>query len=126
MSPADLVCSELREMGLAAQIVAGNGFVQQTAVVISQEVQTGRFKNQVLTIAVGFQEDSYPEYPPHFIYVADLADSRIPVHSQFHFDGRYWKSFSVPPSDFWDSLPAAEKNMKTFLNRHLMRFWNQI
>ena len=126
MIPAELICAELRELGLAPSVVVADGFIQNTAVVLEQPVTTGRFKNQTLTVAIGFQEHSYPDYPPHFIYVAELPDSRLPVHSSFEYDNRSWKSFSVPPSDFWDSLPASGKNMKTFVNRHLLRFWSQI
>ena len=126
MTPTDLICAELREMGLAPRIVAANGFIQHTAVALTQQIPTGRFKDQTFTLAVGFQEDNYPDYPPHFIYVAELPSSQLPVHSSFNYDNRQWQAFSVPPSDFWDNLPASEKNMKTFFNRHLLRFWSQI
>ena len=126
MTPTDLICAELREMGLEPHIISANGFIQNAAVALSQRIPTGRFKDQTFNLAIGFQEDSYPDYPPHFIYVADLPSSQLPVHSSFDYDNRHWKAFSVPPSDFWDNLPASEKNMKTFLNRHLLRFWNQI
>ena len=121
-----MICGELRDMGLNPEIISGNGFVQNTAVVLHQEVPTGRFRNQIMKIAIGFQEHSYPDYPPHFIYIAELPDSQIPVHSSFDYDNCQWKSFSVPPSDFWDALPSSEKNMKTYVNRHLPRFWRQI
>ena len=126
MTPIDSIFSELDELGLDPHIVAANGFIQQTAVALTQKVPTGRFKDEVFTIAIGFQEDIYPDYPPHFIYVADLPDSQLPIHKSFSFDNRDWSAFSVPPSDFWDGLPASEKNMKTFVNRHLLRFWNQV
>lgn len=126
MTPTDLICTELRNMGLAPHIISANGFIQNTAVALSHQVPTGRFKDQTFALAIGFQEDTYPDYPPHFIYVAELPSTRLPVHSSFDYDNRHWKAFSVPPSDFWDNLPASEKNMKTFLNRHLLRFWSQI
>lgn len=126
MTPTELICDELREMGLAPRIISADGFIQQTAVEITQIIQTGRFKNERLTFAIGFQESSYPDYPPHFIYVAELPEPQLPVHASFNFDNRQWRAFSVPPSDFWDNLPASEKNMKTFVNRHLLRFWRQI
>ena len=126
MTPADLICAELREMGTEPHIISANNFIQNTAVTLTQKIPTGRFKGQTLTLAIGFQEDSYPDYPPHFIYMANLPDPRLPVHSSFDYDNRSWKAFSVPPSDFWDDLPASEKNMKTFVNRHLLRFWSRI
>ena len=126
MKPTDSIFTELCELGLNPKIVSANGFVQHVAVMLTQQIPTGRFKHCSFTLAIGFQERSYPDYPPHFIYVAELPDAQIPVHSSFTFDNRQWKAFSVPPSDFWDNLPPAEKNMKTFVNRHLLRFWSQI
>ena len=126
MTPADMICAELRDIGLDANIISANGFFQNTAIVLHQEVPTGRFKNHTFKIAIGLQENSYPDYPPHFIYVAELPDSQLPAHSSFEYDNGQWKSFSVPPSDFWDALPTSEKNMKTYVNRHLLRFWRQI
>ena len=126
MTPTDMICTELREMGLEPHIISANGFIQNTVVALHQKVPTGRLKDQTFRLAIGFQEASYPDYPPHFIYVAELPDSHLPVHSSFEYDNCHWKAFSVPPSDFWDNLPTAQKNMKTFVNRHLLRFWNQI
>ena len=126
MTPTDIICAELRDMGLDPQLTFANGFIQHTAVALYQLVPTGRFKDQTFRLAVGFQEDSYPDYPPHFIYVANLPDSHLPVHSTFEYDNCHWTGFSVPPSDFWDGLPTSQKNMKTFVNRHLLRFWSQI
>lgn len=126
MTPTDMICAELREMGLNPELIHAKGFIQNTAVGIQQLVPTGRLKDQMFRIAIGFQENSYPDYPPHFIYVAALQDSRLPVHTTFEYDSCHWKGFSVPPSDFWDELPTSQKNMKTFVNRHLLRFWRQI
>ena len=126
MTPTDLICTELNELGLEPHIVSAGGFLQHEAVTLSQLVPIGRFKGQTFQLAIGFQEDTYPDYPPHFIYVADLPDEQFPVHSSFDYGKHHWKAFSAPPIDFWDYLPYSEKNMKTFVNRHLLRFWNQI
>ncbi len=126
MTPTDLICAELREMGFVPKVISDNEFIQNVAVQLTQKIPTGRFKDKKFTLAIGFQEDSYPDYPPHFIYVADLRNPQLPIHSSFDYDNRHWNAFSVPPSDFWDNLPASEKNMKTFVNRHLLRFWSQI
>ena len=126
MTPTDSICAELSQLGLEPKIVSASGFIQHKAVALNQQVPTGRFKDETFILAIGFQEDSYPDYPPHFVYVAELPSEQLPVHSSFTYDNRQWKAFSVPPSDFWDDLPSSEKNMKTFVNRHLLRFWNQI
>ena len=126
MTPADLICEELRELNLAPRIVSSQGFIQNNAVEIHYRISNGRLRNQTVRLAIGFQEFSYPEYPPHFIYIANLLDPQLPVHSSFEYDGCQWYAFSVPPSDFWDLLPIEDKNMKTYINRHLLRFWEQI
>ena len=56
MTPAELICAELSELGLAPRVVVAEGFFQNTAVVLEQNVPTGRFKNQTLTVAIGFQD----------------------------------------------------------------------
>ena len=126
MTPTDSIYVELSELGLEPQIVSANGFIQHAAVTLIQQVPTGRFKDQSFTLAIGFQEDSYPDYPPHFIYVADLPNAQLPVHSSFTYDNRQWTAFSVPPSDFWDGLAPAEKNMATYIRRHLLRVLSQL
>ena len=126
MTPLEKIREELCEIGFTPNVVSAEGFVQSSAVVIAYPVHTGRFKDQIYDIAIGFQEDSYPDYPPHFIYVAELPDPKLPAYSSFHYNNAKWSGFSVPPSDFWDTLPTSEKNMKTFVNRHMIRFWSQI
>ena len=79
-----------------------------------------------MDIAVSFQEEGYPEYPPHFIHVKEVADAKLPEHQTFQFENARWVSFSVPPTDFWDGLPSSEKNMKTYVHRHLARFLDQV
>ena len=126
MTPAELICQELGEMDLSPRIVSNGGFIQNIAIEIRYRIPNGRLKNQTIRLAIGFQEDGYPEYPPHFIYMVSLPNPKLPVHSSFEYDGVQWVAFSVPPSDFWDSIPLEEKNMRTYMNRHLLRFWEQI
>ena len=128
MTPTETVASELRVLGGVAnvRVLNDNVFAERAAVTFDYTVLTGRHRSRIFTIAVGFQEDAYPEYPPHFIYVADLPNPQLPVHSSFDHAGRKWHAFSVPPSDFWDGLPSTEKNMRTYVQRHLARFWSQV
>ena len=103
MTPLETVAAELRAVrGVTnASIVNDSGFIGHAAVTFDYTVLTGRHKNRTFTIAVGFQEDAYPEYPPHFVYVADLRNPQIQIHSSFDHAGKNWLGFSVPPSDFW-------------------------
>jgi len=125
MTPIEKVLAELQEVGHTAQARQPDGFGYVLAV-FEYPVDSGRFRGQRFRVGIGFQEDAYPEYPPHWLCVSSLPDNRIPQHSGFTFDGADWSVFSVPPSDFWDSLPTSQKNMKTYLRLHMTRFWDQV
>ncbi len=126
MSDLNKINSELSELGFTPQIVHFPEFGSGEAVVIGYPVTTGRYKGQTFKIGISFQEGGYPEYPPHFLHVQTLPASLFPEYSRHRYAHSDWSVFSVPPSDFWDNLPLEKKNMKTYLNRHLTRFWNQI
>ncbi len=126
MSVLGEIAAEFSVLGHSPTTLQIEGLGGKEAVVIDYPVSTGRFKGQTLRIGVAFQETGYPEYPPHFVWVADISEPRLPVHSTSFFCGAEWMAFSVPPSDFWDRLPVTDKNMKTYIDRHLLRFWSQV
>ena len=120
------VSEELRDIGLAPRIVDFTGFSRR-AVVFDIEVQHGRYKGAILTLALSFQEDAYPEYPPHFVHLKSSISTAITTRrSTHHFDGESWSAYSLPPSDFWDRLESSQKNMKTYYIRHLLRILAQL
>ncbi len=125
MTPVENVCAELREMGYTPQLMRPAGFGHEL-VALDYHVKIGRYRGKRFRIGIGFQENAYPEYPPHWICVAALSDTSIQPHSSFRHEDDEWKVFSAPPSDFWDNLATAEKNMKPYFHRHLTRFWDQI
>ncbi len=126
MSVLEKIAEELRALGYFPREFRIEGLGGDRAVVVEYPVVTGRFRGQAFQLGIALQEQGYPEYPPHFVWVADLCEPRLPVHSSVRFEGADWASFSVPPSDIWDLLPAADKNMKNYVNRHLQRFWDQV
>ena len=126
MTAAEKACLELRELGTEAEIVEIQGFPASQAVVLGYRVQSGRYQRQQFQIAISFQEEGYPEYPPHFLHVRSLPDSSLPLYRKHQHDGSEWSAFSVPPSDFWDGLPPQLKNMKTYFHRHMARVWDQM
>ncbi len=123
---ADDITRELRGLGFVADVLRIPGLGGDQAAVFDYAVDTGRHKGRTFRVGVSFQETQYPEYPPHFVWVAALPSPALPAHSSGRHDGMDWCAFSVPPSDFWDRLPAADKNMKTYMTRHMRRFWNQL
>lgn len=94
----------------------------QGAVMFDIEVQSGRYKGKTLTVALSFQEDSYPEYPPHFVHLkSSITTRRFTKHSTYQYEGEEWSAYSLPPSDFWDKLDLSQKTMVTYVRRHIYR-----
>ena len=126
MDAVEVVEHELRDLGYPLEVVDVPGFDFGKVVVFDYPVTIGRYRGRTFLVGVGFQEEGYPEYPPHFVLVADLPCARLPRYATHRLDGQEWSVFSVPPGDFWDTLAPAAKNMKTYLRRHLMRVWHQM
>lgn len=122
------VSQELRDIGLEPRIVDFPGFsISGQAVVLDVDVQHGRFKDETVTLALSFQEDAYPEYPPHFVHFKSSISTAVATrHSTHDFEGENWSAYSLPPSDFWDRLESSKKNMTTYYRRHLLRVLAQL
>lgn len=123
MSAIDQVRQELNAFGIDAVVKHP---APGPVVVFDFQVPTGRYRGNSFKMGISFQEDAYPEYPPHFVHVADIKGSNLTRHSTYSEGATTWSVYSFPPSDFWDSLPAEDKNMKTYIRRHLLRIWNRM
>ena len=126
MSAVELIGKELESLGYTPERVCIDGLGGDSAAVIDYPVRTGRFKGQTFRTGIAFQEAGYPEFPPHFVWIANIESPKLPAHSTCEHDGVQWSAFSFPPSDFWDRLPLPEKNMKTYMSRHMQRVWGQL
>lgn len=126
MTAIETIHHEFEDLGFDPRIKMFSGFNLGQVVVFDYVVDTGRYQGKRFSLGISFQEDGYPEYPPHFVHIADLPEATLTKHSVHQAEGVEWSVFSFPPSDFWDRLPPADKNMKTYLRRHLVRVWNQI
>ncbi len=121
------VSKELSDIGLAPRIVDFPDFPYSgRAVVFELDVRHGRRAGETLTLALSFQEDAYPEYPPHFVHLKSSVDTKIRKHSTHDFGGENWSAYSLPPNDFWDGLDPSNKNMRTYVRRHLLRVLAQL
>ena len=89
-------------------------------------VVTGSHTGETFGIGLSFQEAAYPEYPPHWIHISPPVWDGLGTNAQHYqtANGKDWVALSRPPSDLWDKLP--KKNMKSYLETHLRRFWNNI
>ena len=86
-------------------------------------IEAGLLKGTRVTVGLGFQEDSYPEYPPHWVCVTPpLSDGKGGAVEEFHDgQGRAWIAMSRPPGELWDLLPT--KHMDAYIKEHLRRIW---
>lgn len=95
---------------------------QGRVVSFNYTIETGSHKGTQVEIGVSFQEEGYPEYPPHWIHVSPpIDDRRGGVKTKHELQGRTWIAMSRPPGDLWDRLPT--KNMSAYINEHLRRIW---
>ena len=114
--------AELEECGLTTYILSG---VQDKIVAFSYDVRAGRYRGKTFQVGLSMQELDYPEYPPHWIHISPKIEDRqgAPGREFTDSEGRFWVSFSRPPSDFWDYAPT--KHMSVYLRDHLRRFWRR-
>ncbi|MCY4001919.1 MAG: hypothetical protein OXF06_02115 [Bacteroidetes bacterium] len=117
------IIEELQNLGFEPKMINLTSHSNiQRAVMFNYKVETGSYKGNSIKMAISFQEDAYPEYPPHFVHFESKINlKKIPVHSFHHFEGQNWSVYSIPPSDFWDTLSSSEKNMGTYIKRHIQR-----
>ena len=122
------VADELREIGFSPRVVdPSNTKVAGGVVIFSVNAESGRYKGKALDMALSFQEASYPEYPPHFVHLKSrIATSIATKYSNYEFEGESWSAYSLPPSDFWDKLDPADKNMRTYYWRHILRIIDKL
>lgn len=86
-------------------------------------METGSHKGERVLLGVSFQEEGYPEYPPHWVHVSPAIDDGKGGSVQKYRDaqGREWIAMSRPPGEIWDRLPT--KHMGAYIDEHLRRLW---
>ena len=89
-------------------------------------IKAGSRKGDKVHVGVSFQEEGYPEYPPHWVYVSPpINDGKGGgVDYTRPEDGSKWLAMSRPPGNAWDRLPT--KNMKAYISDHLSRIWSDV
>ena len=116
----DRVQAELEALGYRTQVF---NTPRRTIVSFEYVIEVGTRKGQKITVGLGFQEEAYPEYPPHWVCVTPpLSDGKGGTVEEFRDDqGRTWIAMSRPPGDIWDLLPT--KHMDAYIQEHLRRIW---
>ena len=103
---------------------------QGKAVVIDYCVKSGKYRRTQCLIGVSFQEEGYPEYPPHWIHISPPysdqkgGTTQAYTHTDNKGEKKEWLALSRPPQDFWDKLPT--KHIKYYLDYHISRFCKEL
>ena len=94
-------------------------------VAFDYKIQAGSHKGETVRVGVSFQEEGYPEYPPHWVHVSPpIDDGRGGSVGSYSAEGSDWFAMSRPPGDLWDRLRT--KHMGAYISDHLSRIWSDV
>ena len=95
-------------------------------------VPSGSLKKKEINIGIELPINDYPRLPPHFIHFKkpEFSSEEIQkmgaIHQEYENEGTNWIALSRPPQEIWDYLNHSKKNLYTFFNSHLRRFWESL
>ena len=124
MSSLERIEAELKGLGYHPFIIDSTPAGKTIA--IEYIIPTGKYADETVLLGFSFQEEGYPEYPPHWIHISPAYDDKLGgvIHNYKHPDSkgveREWLALSRPPKDIWDNL--STKHMENYLNLHILRF----
>lgn len=127
MSSCERIANELKGLGYEPFFIDSP---QGRTTVISYKIPTGKHNREKVFLGFSFQEEGYPEYPPHWIHISPPYDDQLGGAFEFyqHKDSqgieRPWRALSRPPTDIWDGL--ATKHMRHYLDYHITRFCKEL
>ena len=88
-------------------------------------IEAGSHSGTSVLVGLSFQEEGYPEYPPHWVHVSPpIADHHGGGHTYRTDDGRDWLAMSRAPGSAWDRLSL--KDMGAYIKEHLRRIWREV
>ena len=88
-------------------------------------IEAGSHSGTSVLVGLSFQEEGYPEYPPHWVHVSPpIADHHGGGHTYRTDDGRDWLALSRAPGSAWDRL--SQKDMGAYIEEHLRRIWREV
>ena len=121
-SSVSRVRSELKGLGHSVFEHDWNG---SRVVAFSYQMESGTHRGEDVLVGVSFQEEGYPEYPPHWIHITPpIDDQKGGAKCGYVENGREWLAMSRPPGDIWDQLPT--KHMSAYITEHLRRIWRDV
>ena len=88
-------------------------------------IEAGSHSGTDVFVGISFQEEGYPEYPPHWVHVSPPIPDHHGGGVQYSTeDGRNWLALSRAPGRLWDQL--SKQDMEAFINEHLRRIWRHV
>lgn len=128
MSSLEKIEIELKGLGYTPFFIDAP---QGRAVVISYCIPIGKYIGKKVWLGFSFQEEGYPEYPPHWIHISPPYDDQLGgsqpytlVDEKIEESAREWLALSRPPKKLWDNL--ATKTMEQYLRLHVPSFCNKL
>ncbi len=120
----DRIKGELESLGYETRLSDSS---QGKVVCFEYKVEAGSHIGELVKVGISMQgNESYPEYPPHWIHLSPPIDDGKGGAVEKYLDttGQKWVALSRPPGELWDRLPT--KHMQAYLSEHMRRFWNNI
>ena len=119
----DRVQQELEALGYRTSLFDSQ---QGTVVSFKYTIEAGSHRGTQAMVGLSFQEEGYPEYPPHWIHVTPPIEDGKGGSAGTYTDsqGRTWLAMSRPPGDLWDRLPT--RHMGAYISEHLRRIWKDV
>ena len=113
---------ELESLGYETQTFnSGMGVVAA----FNYTIEAGSHKGRPVLVGVSFQEEGYPDYPPHWIHVSPpIPDGRGGSVQTYEMAGCQWLAMSRPPGRIWDQLRT--KHISGYISEHLRKIWKDV
>ena len=95
-------------------------------------IPCGFLKRKKIIIGIELPPNDYPRLPPHFIHLKEkefneeIINKIGRIHEKYIIEEETWIVLSRPPQDIWDDLDSPKKNLYTFFESHLKRFWENL
>ena len=94
-------------------------------------IPCGSLKGKRNIIGIELPLTDYPRLPPHFVHLKksefrEVINKIGQIHEEYVIEKETWIVLSRPPQDIWDDLVNSQKNLCTFFESHLRRFWENL
>ena len=90
-------------------------------------IEAGSKTGTAVLVGMSFQEEGYPEYPPHWVHVSPPIPDHHGGGVEYSTpEGREWLAMSRAPGKLWDQLSQQDQDMEAYISEHLRRLWRHV